>query len=353
MRALLGACSLFILVACAGPGKAGQLAETQPRPADTPTESLPLPMITGFTQIASATIQASPLIPAETPPPSPAPPTDTPSPSRTNISSPTLAPLTAAAIASCPVTMPNGSTPPGERPSPHQHGNGDLWTGIWPGGIVTFSPNGPGEMLPDGSLSMKFFWWRAAPGQPLTIEGRRLDAAAPPLRASIPDGYFGKFQASGLIFASEGCWEVTGRVRDASLTFVTLVIKVAFDPRWPAWLPEGLLIADTDTVDYPPRSVRLVFRFPNGDKGEVSIETIQAAQADRGPYPDGTPQVTVNGWPGWCVQGARDAQGRWQADMDAGTLTLAWAAEDLSYRISHAGLGLRCEDLLRIAGSSP
>lgn len=336
--AFLCLCLLFVLVACAAPGQAGQVTGVQSVLPETPTQPLAQSTVARFIQEATATIRASPVMPMDTPRP-------------TNTPSPPPVPLTEAAIASCPVTMPNGSTPPGERPSPHQHGNGDLWTGIWPGGIVTFSPNGPGEMLPDGSLSMKFFWWRAAPGQPLTIEGRRLDAAAPPLRASIPDGYFGKFQASGLIFASEGCWEVTGRVRDASLTFVTLVIKVAFDPRWPAWLPEGLLIADTDTVDYPPRSVRLVFRFPNGDEGEVSIETIQAAQADRGPYPDGTPQVTVNGWPGWCVQGARDAQGRWQADMDAGTL--AWAAEDLSYRISHAGLGLRCEDLLRIAGSSP
>jgi len=33
------------------------------------------------------------------------------------------------------------------------------------------------------------------------------------------------FQASGVIFPTEGCWQVTGRVGTASLTFVTVVLK--------------------------------------------------------------------------------------------------------------------------------
>jgi hypothetical protein len=53
-----------------------------------------------------------------------------------------------------------------------------------------------------------------------------LDGAAPPLSTSIPDGYGPTgFQASGVTFPTEGCWEVTGRVGNASLTFVTLVLK--------------------------------------------------------------------------------------------------------------------------------
>ena len=126
----------------------------------------------------------------------------------------------------CPVTAPNGSTPPGEQPSPDQHGNGQIWTGLWPEGKVVFEPGGPGQILPDGSLAMKWWWWRGIEGQ-LTIEGRRLDAPAPPLQADIPEGY-GEigFQAAGLIFPSEGCWEVTGRVGEAELTFVTLVVQM-------------------------------------------------------------------------------------------------------------------------------
>lgn len=131
-----------------------------------------------------------------------------------------------ALLPPCPVTVPNGSTPPGEQPSPGQHGTGQLWTGLWPEGKVIFEPGGPGSINADGSLGMKWWWWRGVAGQ-LTIEGRRLDASAPPLRADIPEGYGESgFQAAGLIFPTEGCWEVTGRVGEAELTFVTMVIKV-------------------------------------------------------------------------------------------------------------------------------
>jgi hypothetical protein len=130
----------------------------------------------------------------------------------------------------CPVTIPNGSTPPREQPSPDYHGNGGLWTALWPEGTVVFVPGGPGEIRPDGSLGMKWPWWleSTAAGTPLTIEGRRLDAPAPPLRAEIHSAYEGSmFQASGLSFPSEGCWEVTGTAGGASLTFVTFVMKSA------------------------------------------------------------------------------------------------------------------------------
>jgi hypothetical protein len=132
---------------------------------------------------------------------------------------------TATSLPPCPVTTPNGSTPPGEQPSPDLHGNGQIWTGLWPEGKVVFKQDGPGHILPDGSLEMKWWWWRGINGQ-LTIEGRRLDAPAPPLQAEIPEGYGATgFQASGIIFSGEGCWEVTGRVGKAELTFVTLVVK--------------------------------------------------------------------------------------------------------------------------------
>jgi hypothetical protein len=61
----------------------------------------------------------------------------------------------------------------------------------------------------------------------LTIHGKRLDASAPPLRADIPEGYGDTgFQATGLIFPTEGCWEVTGKVGQTSVTFVTRVVKI-------------------------------------------------------------------------------------------------------------------------------
>ena len=123
---------------------------------------------------------------------------------------------------SCPVTLPNGDTPPSQPSSPQHHGNGALWTVLWPYGTIIA---GPKDVKPDGSIGMKFPWWRSVDGR-LTIEGRRLDRAAPPVTADIPEGYGDRgLQASGIVFPTEGCWEVTGRAAGARLTFVVMVVK--------------------------------------------------------------------------------------------------------------------------------
>jgi hypothetical protein len=100
-------------------------------------------------------------------------------------------------LAVCDSTTPNGSTPPGERSSRAHHGGPGLWTALRSEGTVVFRPGGSGSVLSDGSLQMKWGWWRAVVA-PLTIEGRRLDAAAPPLRALIPRGYSHGFQSDRL-----------------------------------------------------------------------------------------------------------------------------------------------------------
>lgn len=140
---------------------------------------------------------------------------------------------------SCPVTEPNGSLPPGETVESEDYlGNDQLWTTLWPDGKVYMFPE---NQEADGSFSMKWPWWRGVTG-PLTIEGHRLDAEAEPLRAEIPEGYGDTgFQASALIFPAAGCWEVTGRVGNASLTFVT---EVFFDIPTPT---PGALIDDEAT----------------------------------------------------------------------------------------------------------
>lgn len=136
-------------------------------------------------------------------------------------------PAPAPAPFPCPVTSPNGSAPPGEKPSGSHHGNGELWTALWPEGSVVFRPGGPGAIGADGSLEMKWPWWGAVPGQ-LTIEGRRLDGPAPSLEARVPQEYgFPGFWSTALYFPVEGCWEVTGRAADATLTFVVRVVKTA------------------------------------------------------------------------------------------------------------------------------
>lgn len=85
-----------------------------------------------------------------------------------------------------------------------------------------------GRFFPDGSIDdMKWVWWRFAPGI-LTIEGHRLDVQSEPLVAHIPDGYGpAGLQVVGLTFSSAGCWEITGRPGDHTLTFVTYVIPPA------------------------------------------------------------------------------------------------------------------------------
>jgi len=104
------------------------------------------------------------------------------------------------------------------------YGNGSLWVGgLWPRGVVIMTQDDVG---PDGRLGMKFGWYRLTSGF-LTITGRRLDAPAPPASGlTFPGGYgLTGFNASGVIFPTEGCWQVTGRVGRVALTFVTFVIK--------------------------------------------------------------------------------------------------------------------------------
>jgi hypothetical protein len=139
---------------------------------------------------------------------------------------------------SCAVTAPNHNVPPdtvlaragistasGAQTTDMWHGAGGVWTSLWMDGAVVFKKGGPGSILPDGSLRMKFLWVLAGDG-PLAVDGRRLDAAAQALTAVISPGFVGRgFQPSYLIFPTVGCWEVTARANGSTLTFVTTVVK--------------------------------------------------------------------------------------------------------------------------------
>jgi hypothetical protein len=321
MRVITCLCLILILTACVAPVQDPneQRAVTEiPKPIVQPTATP--------TSVSSALEPSSSASPTATTPSSPVP-------------------LTKASIATCPVTLPNGSTPPGERyPSPNHHGNGALWATLGMKGKVLI---GSADVEKDGSLGAKFGWYRGVHGQ-LTIEGRRLDALARSVRAWIPDGYGDiGFQSTAIYFSTEGCWEVTGKVGDASLTFVTLVVKSPFGLSGPTWLPSGLMIKDYD-INALPKSLRYIFSTPTG--GEVSIEKTKGLPAKPASYPTAAQtQVAVRGQPAQCVQGTWDAQRQWRNEADAGSLE--WTAGDFSYRISHAGLGLHCGDLLRMAES--
>jgi hypothetical protein len=131
------------------------------------------------------------------------------------------------APAECPVTI--GKRAPAEIGNAlfgasSAAGNDGLWVGgLWSRGVIVAEPV---FVNADGSVGMKFGWWRIESGA-LAITGRRLDGTASAATGDVPDGYgLTGFQASGVTFPTEGCWEITGTVGSVSLTFVTFVIKV-------------------------------------------------------------------------------------------------------------------------------
>ena len=128
--------------------------------------------------------------------------------------------------AACSPTQPNGDSPPGEDPSPGFFGDGRLYTSaLSTGGEILAQSAFVGV---DGSIGWKFPWWRApgvgAAGD-LRITGHETHTGAA-IVASIPDGYGQRFQASGITFPSEGCYEITAQSGVARLTFVVRVLKV-------------------------------------------------------------------------------------------------------------------------------
>ena len=108
------------------------------------------------------------------------------------------------------------------------HWENNLYVGgLWPDGTIVFRPNGPGYVYQDGSVGMKIGWYRGKGVRgKLKIQGKRLDAPAPPVRSHLSDYGDTGFQASEVIFPTEGCWQVTGIAGHASVTFVTKVVKL-------------------------------------------------------------------------------------------------------------------------------
>jgi hypothetical protein len=139
------------------------------------------------------------------------------------------------APATCNVTVATArNRPPSLVPRSFDYGNatiavalnppnGRLVAGRLPGGGVRATINA------DGSIDAKVGWWRAGDGL-IAITGHRLDAPAAPLKANVPDGYGSGFQATGLTFATTGCWRVTGSYKRAHLTFTVLVTKSRLGP---------------------------------------------------------------------------------------------------------------------------
>lgn len=107
------------------------------------------------------------------------------------------------------------------------YGSARLWTMLHREGEVW----GPWVRLDDG-LPMKTFWWSAdwVPQDELepaiTVVGRRLDAPGtfrfgPGTNAAAD---FGAAMLVGIDLPTYGCWQITARYRDASLSYVVSVV---------------------------------------------------------------------------------------------------------------------------------
>ena len=128
--------------------------------------------------------------------------------------------------APCIPTLPTGGTVPGETTvNPQLYSNGQLSTVLQPTGEILADDR---MIEADGSIGWKFAWWRApgvgAAGD-LRITGHEITTGAT-ITASIAEGYGQRFQASGIFFPTEGCYEIKAVSGETQLTFVTKVTKI-------------------------------------------------------------------------------------------------------------------------------
>jgi hypothetical protein len=136
---------------------------------------------------------------------------------------PSISPEKSPTANACSVSKPVWAKPPDDSAvsNPPEYGyyfiNEDrsIWASAWWAGEEAF-------YLRASEEGIKVGWFRPA-GAALEITGKRLDGQAPPLDTHIPCCYPTQFQATGLYFPTEGCWEVTAKAADSELSFVVWV----------------------------------------------------------------------------------------------------------------------------------
>lgn len=139
-----------------------------------------------------------------------------------------------AATGQCPITQPQ--VPLFVPPAPYSpeapygnfwYGSDGLWTALSPDGVWRGLPQG------DEGYGQKVFFWREGysmmqePQPQITIIGRPLDGDAPTFEhTGGTNGYhgdMGEFMLTGVQIPIAGCWEITGRYSDQSLSFFVWV----------------------------------------------------------------------------------------------------------------------------------
>ncbi len=125
----------------------------------------------------------------------------------------------------CPVTLPNQNRPPGQPRSMSWYGNGLLWAGISSTGTYAAPPSQVGA---DGSIGNKLLWVTTPPWRKPTISGERLDAPGKLRVLGVNTGSFSNVDRpshmSPVLFPTAGCWRLTARLGDVSLTYVVSVV---------------------------------------------------------------------------------------------------------------------------------
>jgi hypothetical protein len=135
-----------------------------------------------------------------------------------------------AAQRDCPITEPVWEKPPADAAvlDPPAYGyyfvNEDR--SIWASAGWAGTEADPLQVHEEG---FKVGWFRPA-GAALQITGRRLDAEAASLESDIPCCYPTRFQATGIYFPTEGCWEVHAKAEDKELSFVVWVEPAKTSP---------------------------------------------------------------------------------------------------------------------------
>jgi hypothetical protein len=77
------------------------------------------------------------------------------------------------------------------------------------------------------------FWWREGyiwneePEPQIAVTAERLDMPAPLFHSSVGTNAYasdiGSAMLTGVTFSTEGCWKVTGKYRNAELSFVVWI----------------------------------------------------------------------------------------------------------------------------------
>ena len=134
----------------------------------------------------------------------------------------------------CPVTVPQ--EPSFIPPAPYSKlgwegyfwdGSNSLWVSLPVDGVWWGLPHNP------EGYSQKIPWWREGyvwteePQPDLTMTGERLDAKAPLLKTYPASNAYSEDMGSaimtGVDFPTLGCWKITGKYKDAELSFVVWV----------------------------------------------------------------------------------------------------------------------------------